>query len=112
MPNKQTSEHEIIQIERTDSKWWGVNVKDLMFAVNARKANEAITKTQGRIGSTLSQIYLVEPYKEEFQRQFDERYPDKDIVQIIAFSLVEYPEDILNLTDEQRFAFDKLKGYK
>ncbi len=97
------------EIERTEPVWWGITIGGAAFAVKALNADEAVAKAQETSGCYSFPFMFAELHGEEYQPQFDERYPKGGTKRIIPFSMVEWPEDPTNMTDEQKLAFERLK---
>jgi hypothetical protein len=49
-------------------------------------------------------------HEEDVSKQLDEQFPDGQVIRLIPFSTVPYPDDMKNLTPEQQAAFDALRG--
>lgn len=98
--------------ELTEPEWWGITLGSTLYGVKALTADEAVDKAQSafadRFGSGFP-IFFAELHSEDIQPEFNVRYPDRDIVRLIPFSAVEYPEDPNQMTPEQTEAFEKLR---
>lgn len=90
-------------------KWWGITNVNQVWLVKASTPEEAVLDLEDHFDMRLEPLFMVftDPYDDEVQEQLTSKYPDDNIRQLIPFSIVEWPSDPDNMTDEQQVAFDK-----
>jgi hypothetical protein len=75
--------------------WWGLTVGSLAYAVKARNSQGAIDRVASSLGRTGEDMVVVptftHPNEDSVQPLLDERYPDRDLVRVVPFSIDEHP---------------------
>lgn len=98
--------------EKTDKpKFWGITVGDSVWLVKAASAEEAVLDLEDHfeLGREPLFMFITDPYDDVIQAELDDKYPEGGIRRLIPWSIVEWPENSSELTDEQQVAFDKFK---
>ena len=94
--------------------WWGLTVGSLAYAVRAKNSRQAIGVVAASLGRTSEDMVMVptivHPHDEESQPLLTERYPERELVRVIPFSMVEYPENVANMTPDQTEACERAWG--
>lgn len=98
-------------------RWWVIGdcMAPLVYAVRAKSPDLAAAildehyKEMSGFGLSW---FDVDKLEEEYLGRFDSQFahPEIEVVRLIPFSRVPYPEDPNNMTAEQKEAFDKLRG--
>lgn len=94
-------------------KWWGITNINQVWLVKASSAEEAVLDLEDHFDMRLEPLMMVftDPYDDEVQEELASKYNDDAIRQLIPFSIVEWPKDPDDMTDEQQAAFDKLRSF-
>ena len=92
-------------------QWFGVSVGRMAFAVLGRDSTEARTKVATDIGiedeTTLAEVPVTTIHHDDpHQTVLTDRYSDREVVRLIPFSVVEFPNDMENASPEQLAALD------
>jgi hypothetical protein len=93
------------------AKYWGITVGGQVWLVKAGSAEEAVLDLEDHFEMGLEPLFMsfTDPYNDEVQAELSDKYADGGIHRLIPYSLVEWPKDTNNMTNEQRAAFDKLR---
>jgi hypothetical protein len=94
-------------------KWWGITNVNQVWLVKASSPEEAVLDLEDYFDMRLEPLFMVftDPYDDDIQEELVAKYPDNNIRQLIPFSIVEWPKDPNNMSDEQQAAFDKLRTF-
>jgi hypothetical protein len=94
-------------------KWWGITNISQLWLIKASSAEEAVLNLEDHFDMRLEPLLMVfaDPYDDQVQEDLASKYPDDAIRQLIPFSIVEWPKDPDNMTEEQQAAFDKLRAF-
>lgn len=95
------------------AKWYGVTDMSFTYAVAGTNPEQALANLDEYNRNELGLLGLIMPmiheHDPETQDALRKRYGERLAAMVIPFSIVEYPEDGAEWTDEQREAFDRLK---
>jgi len=86
--------------------WWGISRGRLVFVAIGHSSMEAHSRVAERLGISLEEYFFVIPsaelYSDEIQQQLAAKFGENVCVRLLARSFVEWPEDLDQLTDEQK----------
>lgn len=92
--------------------WWGISRGGLAYAAFGMDEEEACRRVAAEVGASYEEMYLVPvfaiPYDDNNQARFTEEFGEIGVTRIIPMSNEPWPEDMDNMTDAQREAFDGL----
>lgn len=94
-------------IHAAEALWWGVTLITELYYVKGTQEDEVLDVAQADVKArhgSISPIFNVRIMPEDVQVVLDERYSDKTIVRAIPNSIVEFPDSISTMTEEQRQA--------
>lgn len=94
----------------SDPKWWCISEGGVLYAIRAFSPDEAALTLEEFHGNDLFPVFFVEICPDDEQEGFESRFKGHQVVRLIPFSNVEWPNDPSTLTDEQKAAFDRLKS--
>lgn len=90
-------------------KWWGFSEGSVVHAVRAFSPDEAAAILEEHHGHELFPLFFVELYPDDAQPEFEAKFSGREIVRLIPFSDIEWPDDPESLSEEQKAAFERLK---
>lgn len=95
-------------------KWYGVTDMSFLYAVAGTSPEQALTALEEynikELGLRGLMMPMIHEHDSETQEALRLRYGERLAVMLIPFSIVEYPLDGAVWTDEQREAFEQLRG--
>lgn len=93
------------EMPERDLLWWGVTRGSLLYAALGKSPAQAMLSVSDVIGITVDELelvpYFVEEYPEDAQQELIRKFGERKAVRLLPFSLVEWPQDMNNLTSEQ-----------
>jgi hypothetical protein len=95
------------------SCWWLISEDVLLYAVKAYTPFEAAAILdeyhEDNHGTNILPIFFINKNEPEHEGGFDKEFEGKEVVRLIPFSRVPWPDDMENMTSEQREALNKLQ---
>lgn len=87
-------------------KWWSVSCGSLIYTVHATTSMHAYQLIAAELGKTVEEFLTVPTFSALLstndQDEASSRYEGRRVVRTLSCSIVEWPSDFDNLTDEQR----------
>jgi hypothetical protein len=101
------------QHEEIQGIWWAISRGELAYAAFGLNKEEACRRVAQDVGVSYESMYLVpvlaSVYDKEWQQRYTEEIGERAVTRIIPFSNEPWPDDMSNLSEAQRLAFDRLR---
>jgi len=88
--------------------WFAVSIGGIALGVKATDVFDVQDKIDAFYDDKIPASF-VSIYEDDIQETLNQRYVDKDVVEFIAYSLVEFPADDDELTEDQKAAFSYIE---
>lgn len=92
--------------------WWAITEGSLLYTVRASSPDEAAAildeHHEKEMGMGVLSFFFIDRLEDEVSEKFDATLEHESVVRLIPFSNAPWPENMNNLTDEQKAAIDYL----
>jgi hypothetical protein len=92
-------------------KYWGITYGSSVWLVRASSADEAVLDLEDQFDTGMEPLFMcfADPYDDNTQAELSTKFPDGNIKRLIPYSIVEWPNEPDNMTEEQQAAFNILR---